>query len=235
MTSTSASTMGTPRPDRAPAELLTIDDLLGRIGRDQEWKLSIAQRPFEWQHGRVTSLVDSVIRGFPIGTILVIEQDGAAYDMHIQRGLRKVRRSERPRTQVLDGQQRCAALLASFEGLGLPERRGKGREYLWINIAAANHRRAEFGDFSAHEYYFHWSTKEEINGLSGTDWKVERLPPRSLGRGWLRFDRLVTAVRAGESATDHRGTSPRPPSNATLRPCTASSPQQTKPGTTSSA
>ena len=55
------------------SELLSIIELLDRLSIDNKnaFKLFIGQRSFDWDKVRVTNLIDSLLRGFPIGSMLV--------------------------------------------------------------------------------------------------------------------------------------------------------------------
>ena len=55
---------------------MTIKLLLEMIERD-ELVLPAMQRPFVWQEDRILRLMDSLMRLFPIGTVLIWETDEA--------------------------------------------------------------------------------------------------------------------------------------------------------------
>lgn len=81
----------------------------GRIG------LPDLQRPFEWNDSQVRNLLDSMMRGYPIGFIMLwsspdkyenvgyIGENDKTYDT--------------PENLVIDGQQRLTALLAAMHGV----------------------------------------------------------------------------------------------------------------------
>jgi hypothetical protein len=161
------------------------------------WTLAIAQRPFEWAPLRVANLVDSILRGFPIGALLLVESAGAYYDLDGDQKLRIGREGNgATHVQILDGQQRCLAIRATFGGKGLLDPETGQRIHLWINVVAHNHRSEEFDEIQGQRYYLHWSERTVgLNGLGGTERRLEKLPSRSPATGWVRFSDLVSAVR----------------------------------------
>lgn len=96
----------------------------GRIG------LPDLQRPFVWKDNKVRDLLDSMLRGFPIGYIMLWESP-AQYDRtsHIGNG-EKIYKE--PDDLVIDGQQRLTALLAAMEGVKIKDKDYKER---FIKIA----------------------------------------------------------------------------------------------------
>ena len=86
----------------------------GRIG------LPDLQRPFVWKDNKVRDLFDSMLKGFPIGYIMLWESP-ADYDRtnHIGKN-DKVYKT--PDDLVIDGQQRLTALLAAMEGVPIKDK-----------------------------------------------------------------------------------------------------------------
>ena len=93
---------------------LINDVKVGRIG------LPDLQRPFVWKDSEVRDLLDSMMKGFPIGYIMLWESP-AQYDRtsHIGDG-EKIYKT--PDDLVIDGQQRLTALLASIEGVKVKDK-----------------------------------------------------------------------------------------------------------------
>ena len=69
------------------------------------------QRPFVWGTSKVRDLLDSIYRGYPIGSFL-IWRNSIANKMH-QIGMEK-RSNDEPNILIIDGQQRLTALYAVF-------------------------------------------------------------------------------------------------------------------------
>ena len=173
--------------------LFSIKDLIKTVNSSDSWKLSIAQRPFEWDKLRITNLVDSILRGFPIGNILLTASKDSYYEFESKKGLRRkiTNISKVEHTHLIDGQQRCAAILATYNGDGQQDLKKNLREYLWINISRFNFESKEFDEKRGQKYFFHWSSNRRINNLSPENRRVEKFPPGSPTKGWIQFHRLV--------------------------------------------
>lgn len=97
------------------ARTLTIGSVLdgvrtGRIG------LPDLQRPFVWKNDKVRDLLDSMLRGYPIGYIMLwdspADMDGKSQQIGSNKKVYEV-----PKSLVIDGQQRLTALLAALYGV----------------------------------------------------------------------------------------------------------------------
>ena len=191
------TTIHDPQRDDPDATLrpMSVMDLLDRIKSDRGWRVSIAQRPFEWDENRVTNLVDSLLRGFPIGSILTIDSERSSYALGVDKGLRKAAGAPQGRgTQVLDGQQRCASILATFGGKGLPDRHGGGRRHLFVNVSELNPAAYEMEEIDAPVFHFQWASVESLNGLDPAQAKREGLPRSIPTSGWVLFWKAVGHV-----------------------------------------
>ena len=94
---------------------ILIEDVKnGRIG------LPDLQRPFVWKDNKVRDLMDSMLKGFPIGYIMLWESP-ANYDRTNQIGQGEKIYKE-PDDLVIDGQQRLTALLAAMEGIKIKDK-----------------------------------------------------------------------------------------------------------------
>ncbi len=82
------------------------------------------QRPFVWKEDRITRLIDSLLRGFPLGTILLWKtktmQRYRRFQRDIDSDVLEVFKFEKAedddRYLVLDGQQRLTSLLSALRG-----------------------------------------------------------------------------------------------------------------------
>lgn len=98
--------------NRKVGELLS-DVSTGRIG------LPDLQRPFVWKDSKVRNLLDSMLRGFPIGYIMLWESPSDFENKgHI--GINE-KAFTQPRDLVIDGQQRLTALLAAIKGVKIKD------------------------------------------------------------------------------------------------------------------
>ena len=97
------------RIDR-PMGNLVSDVREGRVG------LPDLQRPFVWKDSAVRDLLDSMLRGYPIGYCILWEAPDDQEDKKSSIGLNK-KNYERPKELVIDGQQRLTALVSSLYGV----------------------------------------------------------------------------------------------------------------------
>ena len=86
----------------------------GRIG------LPDLQRPFVWKDNKVRELLDSMLKGFPIGYIMLWESpEDYERTSHIGKNDKAY---QAPDDLVIDGQQRLTALLAVMEGIPIKDK-----------------------------------------------------------------------------------------------------------------
>lgn len=99
---------------------LLKDVLNGRIG------LPDLQRPFVWRDNKVRDLFDSMMKGFPIGYIMLWESPLEYDDKKESIGFGE-KAYKAPKDLVIDGQQRLTALVASMYGIVVKDRNFKER------------------------------------------------------------------------------------------------------------
>lgn len=87
----------------------------GKIG------LPDLQRPFVWKNDKVRDLLDSMLRGYPIGYIMLWESPVEEAGKTETIGANEKSYSS-PKELVIDGQQRLTALLASFYGIPVKDK-----------------------------------------------------------------------------------------------------------------
>lgn len=121
----------TPHSKNAKQLLNDIDQ--GLIG------LPRFQRDFVWSIDKSAALVDSVLKGFPIGALIFWRTSEKLKD---QRQLGRFELPEPPvgqeRNYVLDGQQRLTSLYAALRGVEVELADGRKRDFseMWVNLAA---------------------------------------------------------------------------------------------------
>lgn len=92
----------------------------GRIG------LPDLQRPFVWKDNKVRDLYDSMLKGFPIGYIMLWESPVDYDDKKSAIGIGE-KAYKVPKDLVIDGQQRLTALVASMYGVTVKDHNFKDR------------------------------------------------------------------------------------------------------------
>lgn len=113
--------MGKELFDNIPSKVadLLSDVKNGRVG------LPDLQRPFVWQDNKVRELLDSMMKGYPIGYIMLwASPDDYENTAHIGKNEKIYKR---PNDLVIDGQQRLTALLAAMYGVTIIDKNYKER------------------------------------------------------------------------------------------------------------
>ena len=90
--------------------IILNDVKIGRIG------LPDLQRPFVWKPEKIRNLFDSLLRGFPVGFIMIWESPDDYEEKTNDIGNNK-KVLEKPKSLLIDGQQRLTALLAAVYGI----------------------------------------------------------------------------------------------------------------------
>lgn len=114
--------MGKELFDNIPSKVadLLADVKNGRIG------LPDLQRPFVWKDNKVRELLDSMMKGYPIGYIMLWESpEDYENTGHIGKNDKMYKR---PDDLVIDGQQRLTALLAAMYGVTIRDKNYKERK-----------------------------------------------------------------------------------------------------------
>lgn len=93
-----------------------VDDVrIGKIG------LPDLQRPFVWADSKVRDLFDSMLRGYPIGYVMLWESPVNYEEKKSSIGGNK-KIYEEPKELVIDGQQRLTALVAAMYGVQVKDK-----------------------------------------------------------------------------------------------------------------
>jgi len=94
---------------------ITIRQLLQRI-IDGEIRIPAFQRDFIWEPDRVQFLMDSIFKGYPIGTVLFWRtKEQLSYDRDLGPFTLPGPKKEYPIDYVLDGQQRITSIFSTFQ------------------------------------------------------------------------------------------------------------------------
>lgn len=112
------------RVDRSVGSLVG-DVIEGRVG------LPDLQRPFVWKDSDVRDLLDSMLKGYPIGYCILWEAPDDQEEKKSSIGLNE-KSYARPKELVIDGQQRLTALVSALYGVEVKDESFKSRN---ISIA----------------------------------------------------------------------------------------------------
>ena len=113
--------MGKELYDNIPSKVgdLLNDIRIGKLG------LPDLQRPFVWEDNKVRDLFDSMLKGFPIGYVMLWSTPMDYERMSSIGTNEKIYKS--PTELVIDGQQRLTALLAALYGVKIKDKNYKDR------------------------------------------------------------------------------------------------------------
>ena len=100
---------------------LVNDVRIGRIG------LPDLQRPFVWMDNKVRDLFDSMLKGYPIGYVMLWESPTGYESKKSNIGINDKIYDE-PKELVIDGQQRLTALIAAMYGVTVKDKNFKERD-----------------------------------------------------------------------------------------------------------
>ncbi len=119
------------------AKKLNIEDLLRKI-KDGAIQLPDFQRKWIWSDEQIKSLLESVIRGFPINSILLLECDADNLKF-AHRPIEGAGKSDvAPRYLILDGQQRLTSLFgALFSEDPVNIAKGGKKFFYYVDMAKA--------------------------------------------------------------------------------------------------
>ncbi len=114
-TSSGRPSLYVPLPKPPTAFSLTVRKLLGRV-REGAVRVPDFQRPLRWTASDVSKLFDSILKGYPVGSLLFWKRSFPAAEVTVG-----VARFEAPATEegwaIVDGQQRTTALAAALSDL----------------------------------------------------------------------------------------------------------------------
>lgn len=145
-----------------PVRASSVRDLVRRrVGADPDaWHLALVQRDEKWDQVRMRYLLDSLLAGYPIGTLLVCKVTGQSRVVRIADGERITEDAQPDAWQLLDGQQRINTLFSIFTAHGR-----YGRFYLDMTVPRPPARGPVTGRRARDEGlgYIHWQDANEAD------------------------------------------------------------------------
>lgn len=119
MTSQPEMTSPAGLPTRPEARTFRVEDLVSAV-TSGKIRIPAFQRGIKWDPGDAIALLDSIDRGYPIGTLLLWRRPAPAD--RLVHGSVTIEADARPDALwVVDGQQRIVSLTRIFAGKGFPE------------------------------------------------------------------------------------------------------------------
>ncbi|MEM7996848.1 DUF262 domain-containing protein, partial [Morganella morganii] len=108
---------------------LSIRQIIQKIS-DGEIRIPAFQRDFVWEPDRVQFLMDSIYKGYPIGTVLFWRsREKLSFDRDLGPFTLPDPKKEYPIDYVLDGQQRITSIFATFQS-----EMNKNPKSKWVDI-----------------------------------------------------------------------------------------------------
>ena len=146
---------------------MTIVNLLERIKSSNEIVLPAIQRSFVWEENKIVKLLDSVMRGYPIGIVLLWETYNDIQHRHFVTDYQSDTRfvyhdniKQKRLNLVLDGQQRLQSLYLALYGTY------EGKD-CYFDILSGS----ETEDFQEDKFLFNFLTAEQAKNLN--DFAIE--------------------------------------------------------------
>jgi len=152
---------------------MNIVTLLNQID-SRDIVLPAIQRDFVWSEEKIEKLMDSIMRGYPVGIVLVWETykdiQYREFEKIYRNGTRPAfidNSSNKKLKLVLDGQQRLQALFLALYG-------SYNGKYLYFDILSGRHS----DDFEEEKYHFYFATPQEAD-----EWNKETESKKSKSEG----------------------------------------------------
>jgi hypothetical protein len=175
---------------------MSIYQLINEID-SKEIVLPAIQRDFVWDTDRIRLLFDSIMRGYPVGIILLWETyepiQFRYFDAEFVRDRLHVFHDHAGRSRiklVLDGQQRLSSIFVALKGRY--ENRG-----LYLDVLSGR----ENDDYSEEKYDFQFLTSEEANTINKESHKTAQSSNEKRDEEPLKYYVHISEI-IGRTATD---------------------------------
>jgi len=189
------------------SKALSVRDIVRqRTGADPDaWRLALVQRDKVWDDVRMRYLLDSLLNGYPIGSLLVCRATGQRHVMTFED--RKTVVADDGTWQLLDGQQRVNGLYSIFTALA-----GYGHFYMLMTERIPEPQGPVTGRRARDQglKYIHWQEakkprSQQENEAGGQEEEADAVPDREqrvdLSRWyeWAERDGGASLTRATSS------------------------------------
>src|SRR5438477_4928343 len=136
--------MNLPEP-----QSVTFSNLFAEI-ENGTIKIPQFQRDFVWSKAKSAKLLDSIVKGYPIGTFIIWKTNERLRSI---RNLGGVSLPETPKGDavkyVLDGQQRLTSLFVTLKGLTITRgQSGEDFSKFWVDLTVCDHEEVVLRDIT---------------------------------------------------------------------------------------
>jgi hypothetical protein len=127
------------RYDAEPMEIIPDKRrIIGLVEQAHEGKICLPnfQRDFVWTREEVNDLVRSIVRGYFIGSLLLLrcDADNPPFAPMFLRGSKPIHNEARPELLVLDGQQRLSSLIYALTAPDLSLKDSSQRRWFFVDL-----------------------------------------------------------------------------------------------------
>ena len=191
--------------------------VVGLVEQAHEGKICLPnfQRDFVWTREEVADLVRSIVRGYFIGSLLLLrcDPDNPPFAPMFLRGAEPPYRDARPELLVLDGQQRLSSLIYALTAPDLSLKDSSQRRWFFVDLDVL------LSEPDSDEVVFD-RAKRELRGLDTVEVQYEQrmLPCTVLLSQKALLSNGATALRTGCASRMRISSTGIAPSGATVGP-----------------
>lgn len=175
------------------AKKINLNDVMRKI-KDGELQLPDFQRNWIWDDDRIKSLLESVIRGFPINSIMLLDCDAG----NVKFSYRPIKlladgekSSAQPQQLILDGQQRLTSLYGALYS-DEPVKIDKGKKtecFYYVNMAKAIS--AAKGDDAGEDWIISVPPSRKLKA-KGKNWDLSA-PEKEFAAGMFPLNKIFAS------------------------------------------
>ena len=131
-------------------ESISLMDVIKYIG-EGEYRIPRFQRNYVWKIDRVVDLIDSLLRGFPIGSIVLWQTKNELSEVKGFAGVQLPKRNPGKYTSyIIDGQQRLTSLYFAVKGLKAEQSSVVDCSNICISLIASEKEQLVYQEIPAH-------------------------------------------------------------------------------------
>jgi hypothetical protein len=131
-------------------ESISLMDVIKYIG-DGEYRIPRFQRNYVWKIDKVVDLIDSLLRGFPIGSVVLWQTKNELSEVKSFAGIQiPTRESGKYTSYIIDGQQRLTSLYFALKGLRTEQTPMVDCSNICISLTASDKEQLVYQELPSH-------------------------------------------------------------------------------------